>query len=781
MSEPEPSKPFGPYELVRRLASGGVAEVWLARARSVAGFQKPVALKMVHPRWTADHEFTRALIEEANVAAGLGHRNVVQVIDLGQVDGRHFIAMEYVDGLDLAKLLTRLRQRRVEVPLAVAAYIVREVCEGLEHAHRRAGPDGAPLGIVHRDVSPPNILLSFDGEVRLTDFGLARASTRISSTQAGVVKGRYAYMAPEQARAQPVDARADVFSATAVLYEMLVGGPPYPDAPLPLLLSRVTQGLVEPAETYKPDLPVAVLDLLRRGLAPRVDERVPTARALADELSRVLFSLRASPESDLASLVALAADASRNAIKPVGGDLYDEGDEVTSIESSLLIRARIAETIRRRETPEPSVHVATEPARDESTIPGEVDLHPERTAIDHALVDLHGGTAPTARVDDEATSLSIPIVPERSRSAPAPAPQNEPIDDSEEPTFERTVAMTAVPEAVLAAAARVEKLGAKPAPAAKPAFTPSRPSNPPAKAAPARAAPAPRPTPAPTPAVAKPAAPSLPRASQRPPPLSRPSAQTPAAQPATPAPRPSPVASATTPAPRRSPVASGATPGARTSPVASGATPAPRRAPAVSEDPDAVATRQAARGPRKPTVPAPRPSAASEDPDAVATRQAARGPRRPTIPAASMAAALVEEDDIATQRGPALPDESQRRPVRQPTMAPPPAHSDEAPTLDAQRPPAPPPPAVDPFPPPPDPLPPPPPMMAPPAAQSGNFPPPPVAPPQPGNFPAPPPLADVAAQHAEIARVERRRLILAATAAVLSLVVLALSVFLTRR
>ncbi|MEZ4394561.1 MAG: protein kinase [Polyangiales bacterium] len=291
-------RPFGPYELVRRLANGAVAEVWLARARSVAGFEKTVALKMVHTRLEAEAGVAQLLIEEARLTSRLSHRNITQVIDLGQVDGRHYIAMEFVDGMDLRRLLKRLRAKQLTLSPRVAAFIVREVAEGLEHAHRRVDAEGEPLGIVHRDVSPANILVSFDGEVKLSDFGLARSSARKQATQAGLIKGKYGYMAPEQARSQPLDGRADVFSAAAVLYEPPHGTAPYPDAALPVLLGAGHPRDRLPPERHRGDIPEALLAVLRRGLAAEVSQRFANARALADGLNAWLYTQAPSPEME---------------------------------------------------------------------------------------------------------------------------------------------------------------------------------------------------------------------------------------------------------------------------------------------------------------------------------------------------------------------------------------------------------------------------------------------------------------------------------------------------
>jgi serine/threonine-protein kinase len=279
-------RPFGPYELVRRLASGSMVDVYLAQARSVAGFQKAVAIKMIRDvQSDEDPDFVRQLVEEANIASRLSHKNVVQVIDLGEIDRQHYIAMEYVDGVDLGWLLSRLGPRKRHVAPRVAAYVMREVCEGLDHAHRMADAEGRPLRIVHRDVTPANILVSFAGEVKLTDFGLAKASLRAASTQVGQIKGKYSYMAPEQAKGHGVDARTDVFAAGLVLYELVTGCQAYPDAPLPLMLERITRAIFEPAEKLRADLPLALTDTRRRAPSPTTSRCFSTRKTRSPRAS----------------------------------------------------------------------------------------------------------------------------------------------------------------------------------------------------------------------------------------------------------------------------------------------------------------------------------------------------------------------------------------------------------------------------------------------------------------------------------------------------------------
>jgi serine/threonine protein kinase len=342
-------RPFGPYELVRLLAMGTYAEVFLARARSVAGFEKAVAIKMLHARHDEESEVARQLVEEANIASQLNHKNIVQVIDLGQLDGQHYIAMEYVDGIDLKKLLKRLAERNVPVQPRVAAYVLREICEGLEHAHKKTDSDGKPLRIVHRDVSPSNILISFSGEVKLTDFGLAKAALRSVSTQAGTIKGQFSYMAPEQVRMQSVDARTDVFSVGLVLYEMVTGKQAYPDAPLPVLTERLGRGLFEAPEKIRPDLPVTLIDLMKRAMAVEVSQRHPSARALAEDLTSFLYTQPPAPEKELARLLEIVSDSARANLAPLGARLVDDdSEEVTQIESSNQIKTKFLATTANR-------------------------------------------------------------------------------------------------------------------------------------------------------------------------------------------------------------------------------------------------------------------------------------------------------------------------------------------------------------------------------------------------------------------------------------------------
>src|SRR5678815_5856104 len=214
---------FGPYRLVRQIAVGGMAEIHLAKTAGIAGFEKYVALKMIHPNFAEDEQFIQMLVDEAKIAVQLTHGNIAQTFDLGRVGDTYYITMEYVDGADLYKILRRASEQDREIPLDVCAFIGKEISSALDHAHRKRDHKGKPLGIVHRDVSPQNVLVSYSGEVKLVDFGIAKAASKVRQTAAGVIKGKYYYMSPEQARGGQIDLRSDIFSAGIVLYEMVAG------------------------------------------------------------------------------------------------------------------------------------------------------------------------------------------------------------------------------------------------------------------------------------------------------------------------------------------------------------------------------------------------------------------------------------------------------------------------------------------------------------------------------------------------------------------------------
>ncbi len=271
---------------------GGMAEVFLARAE---GQERLVAIKRILPNIAADDEFIAMFIDEAKIAGQLTHANVAQIIDIGKISGSYFIAMEYVSGHDLRAVWDRTREQAQDagdavcgLPIGVACHIVKKLSEGLDFAHRRRDPKGRPLGIIHRDVSPQNILISYDGDLKVIDFGIAKAANRIAKTQTGILKGKFAYMAPEQARGEPIDHRSDIFAIGVVLYELLTGERAFKGDTDFALLEKVRRVDVVPPKTLRPDLPKELERIVMKALGKEASERYAWASVLASDLDRFL-------------------------------------------------------------------------------------------------------------------------------------------------------------------------------------------------------------------------------------------------------------------------------------------------------------------------------------------------------------------------------------------------------------------------------------------------------------------------------------------------------------
>lgn len=292
---------FGRYTLVRRLATGGMAEVYLATARGAGGFEKRVAIKRVHPHLASGFGSESGLTEEAKLAVHLTHPNIIQVFDLGRAEGTEFIVMEHVEGYDAQHVLDSLRTIGRPFPIDLAAFVMSAVCRALDYAHRRRDSHGRPVGVVHRDVSPQNILLSLAGEVKLADFGIAKTNARRSEPDARVIKGKYFYMSPEQARAEPLDHRSDVFSSGIVLWELLVGRRLHEASDLRSLLDAVRTADVPPPSSIRLDVPPTLDSVVARATARDPDRRFENAGAMADALEDYLA---ARPPIDAQSAIA---------------------------------------------------------------------------------------------------------------------------------------------------------------------------------------------------------------------------------------------------------------------------------------------------------------------------------------------------------------------------------------------------------------------------------------------------------------------------------------------
>lgn len=276
---------FGRYETLEPVAAGGMAKVYRGRALAEGGFERVVAIKVMHAHLACDPEFVAMFLDEARLAAKIDHPNVVATHDVQQSPVGTFLVMDYVDGYDFGMVQRCLRSRDERVPLGVALRVVIDALRGLSAAHELTAADGTPIRLVHRDVSPQNILLDKNtGTVRLTDFGVAHARERLSSTEAGALKGKLGYLSPEHAKDGAVDCRSDIYSTGVLLWEALVGKPMFAGRPRVRVLSDILQGNIRPPHVIDPTLPEALSDACMRALALDPEKRFPTAEAFAKGL-----------------------------------------------------------------------------------------------------------------------------------------------------------------------------------------------------------------------------------------------------------------------------------------------------------------------------------------------------------------------------------------------------------------------------------------------------------------------------------------------------------------
>jgi serine/threonine-protein kinase len=277
---------FGKYDLLAQLATGGMAEIWLARVSGMAGFEKLVVIKRLLDKLASEREYVEMFLDEARINARLTHSNIVQVLELGQVDGQYFMAMEYVPGLSVLQVGKRATQRLGEVPQEVACGIVTQACAGLQYAHEETQPDGTPLGIIHRDVSPQNLILTFEGLVKVLDFGIAKAEGRQTATRTGFVKGKFSYMSPEQCLGSELDRRSDVFALGIVLFELCTARRLFKRASTYDTYTAITTADVPDPRSLNPRIDAAVSEVIMRALQKEREDRYATAGEMQDALEQ---------------------------------------------------------------------------------------------------------------------------------------------------------------------------------------------------------------------------------------------------------------------------------------------------------------------------------------------------------------------------------------------------------------------------------------------------------------------------------------------------------------
>jgi len=272
-----------------------MAEVFKAKRSGVEGFEKVVAVKRILPHLSDNKEFVDMFVDEAKMVAGLTHPNIVQIFDLGRIDKSYYIAMEYVQGRDLRSILRRARERGSHVPLELCALIASRVCSALEYAHRKKDDHGQPMMTVHRDISPQNILISFEGDVKLTDFGIAKAASKATVTEAGALRGKLLYMSPEQAWGKPMDRRSDLFSLGIVFYEMVTDHKPFLGSSEVSILETVRECKVAPPSRLNREVPPSLERVVMKALDRDPERRYQDAAEMYRDLEAVLHETPPPP------------------------------------------------------------------------------------------------------------------------------------------------------------------------------------------------------------------------------------------------------------------------------------------------------------------------------------------------------------------------------------------------------------------------------------------------------------------------------------------------------
>ncbi len=404
------------FEIVRRLGSGGMAEVFLAKKRGAEGTYKVVVVKRILPDYTTSRRFRSMFIDEAQLATRLNHPNVVQVYEFSnEGDEGHILAMEYVEGCDLGHLMSAAKSTATRIPPWVAAWIIAEAAKGLHYAHEKRDEGGAPLDIVHRDVSPQNVLLSYEGVVKIADFGIA--SARLVDEEAGVLKGKFGYMSPEQARGEKVDRRSDLYSLGVILWECLTARPLHGGLGGEALLDIVRSGKIEPPSTYRRDLPEELETMVMKLLAPSREDRFASGRDVAAAVARAMLVRQvlvdgAALEQTIAELVPREGPALKSSEVPPP---YLPEHHTQAAAPVALAQGDVGpgSRVSGNSVPPPSLP----PGASKSTPPGSPSKRPDAREVRHvAIVTLRLIAGGEGRALDETERRTLARALERSRS-----------------------------------------------------------------------------------------------------------------------------------------------------------------------------------------------------------------------------------------------------------------------------------------------------------------------------------------------------------------------------
>jgi len=296
MPESQPIR-FGKYLLLEKLAVGGMAQLYRGKITGIQGFEKLIAIKTILPHLSGEKELLNSFIDEAKLAALLHHQNIVQIYDFGPMEGSYFIAMEYLFGRDLRHIFSKSQEKNFPLSNELALFIISRICSGLDYAHQLRDFQGNPLNIIHRDISPQNIFVTYEGEIKIVDFGIAKAASQSTITQFGMIKGKIAYMSPEQASGQSIDHRSDIFSTGILLYEMITQKRMFTGPDTLQILAKVSKAEFEPPEVAHSGLSPKIYKILNKALVKDPDHRYQSCGEMLADIEECMFELSLRPSA----------------------------------------------------------------------------------------------------------------------------------------------------------------------------------------------------------------------------------------------------------------------------------------------------------------------------------------------------------------------------------------------------------------------------------------------------------------------------------------------------
>lgn len=394
---------FGQFQLIEKIATGGMAEVYKARMSGVDGFQKIVAIKKILPHMAASEDFITMFADEAKLAAQLNHPNIIHIYDLGKVEDSYYIAMEYVEGRDLRSILKSGAEHGLPLPPELALFVASKLAAALDYAHRRKDFEGQDLSLVHRDVSPQNVLISYEGDIKLCDFGIAKAASKSSQTQAGALKGKLQYMSPEQASGHKIDRRSDLFSLGSVLFEMLTGEKLFAGDTDLSILEQVRNAKSEPPSAKNPEIPKRVDAIVLKALAKSPEDRYQNASDLQRDLESVLYTFSPAPGSADLAIYLHHLQAEEKAASSESEKAFDNAFTPVAIAPAAPVKPKKAKgtVVQRKTGGGTGVNIPAPPAAAPPAPPAEKAAAPPPAPVLHDTKSGVFGAYSSSRIESE--------------------------------------------------------------------------------------------------------------------------------------------------------------------------------------------------------------------------------------------------------------------------------------------------------------------------------------------------------------------------------------------